>query len=529
MISDSVPLYLRPNVKVEPLYDLWYAWPYLIPPATAARNITERHFKIMESYLMSPELHQEAAKNPQFQGGPFMDYVCDRTLEIRTLMERTKRDRAPLLSLSKAIEELDRLIEQNARGYSMLPLYADIPEPLKGYVELVYDLNHQPSFRILEPLLYNSGYYDRSAQSLMMSMINGDDRPFVMSTPRLQDPGACHLPWAFDRAEVDRLFATLSAPASKGELRELLKLPEQQWVQFFSQQQPPPYQAYQNRGLRWRYFGHACILIETEGVSCLFDPVLSYTYESGISRYTYQDLPPVIDYVCITHNHTDHILFETLLQLRGKIRHIVVPATRTGALQDPSMALMLRRIGFRNVIELGEYDSCVSGPVTIIGLPFLGEHCDVNVPSKLVYLVRIGKHSLMLAADTCNMEPLMYRHVHRDWGDVEVLFIGMECNGAPLSWLFQPLLTRKLDREIDQSRRFAGSDFDQVWTMVRQFNCQQVYVYAMGQEPWLNYVLSLKYTAESKPIIESNRLLAACRERGILAERLFGEKEIFLD
>jgi hypothetical protein len=55
-----------------------------------------------------------------------------------------------------------------------------------------------------------------------------------------------------------------------------------------------------------------------------------------------------------------------------------------------------------------------------------------------------------------------------------------------------------------------------------------VYVYAMGQEPWLNYVMSLKYTEESRPITESNRLIAECRARGICAERLFGEKEILL-
>jgi hypothetical protein len=55
-----------------------------------------------------------------------------------------------------------------------------------------------------------------------------------------------------------------------------------------------------------------------------------------------------------------------------------------------------------------------------------------------------------------------------------------------------------------------------------------VYVYAMGQEPWLNYVMSLKYTEESRPIVDSNRLIAACRERDIRAERLFGEREMFI-
>jgi len=54
-------------------------------------------------------------------------------------------------------------------------------------------------------------------------------------------------------------------------------------------------------------------------------------------------------------------------------------------------------------------------------------------------------------------------------------------------------------------------------------------VYAMGQEPWLNYIMSVKYTEQSRPIIESNWLLEACREKGLTAERLFGEKEILID
>jgi hypothetical protein len=56
-----------------------------------------------------------------------------------------------------------------------------------------------------------------------------------------------------------------------------------------------------------------------------------------------------------------------------------------------------------------------------------------------------------------------------------------------------------------------------------------VSVYAMGQEPWLNYVMSIKYTEQSRPIVESNRLINECHARGMTAERLFGEKEILLN
>ena len=47
--------YLKQNVVAEPLVNGWYAWAHLIPPVTLSRNITERHLKIMESYIESPE------------------------------------------------------------------------------------------------------------------------------------------------------------------------------------------------------------------------------------------------------------------------------------------------------------------------------------------------------------------------------------------------------------------------------------------------------------------------------------------
>ncbi len=102
----------------------------------------------------------------------------------------------------------------------------------------------------------------------------------------------------------------------------------------------------------------------------------------------------------------------------------------------------------------------------------------------------------------------------------------MECDGAPLTWAYGPLLYEKLDRDMDHSRRLAGSDCNQGMNLVEIFNPKNVFVYAMGMEPWLEFISSIKYTDESKPIIESNNLLAKCIDKGIVAERLFGEKTI---
>ncbi|MEM7583475.1 MAG: MBL fold metallo-hydrolase [Acidobacteriota bacterium] len=523
-------VYLKSNVVAEPLVDRWYAWSHAISPATAAMNIVGRHLAIMESYVRNPQVHTAAVKNAKMRGGPFIDYPRPRVAEVKDLIARTKRDRAQMISFAEDIKKLDDMLRKEAVGYSLQPLYEKIPEGLRGYVELTYDLNNHPSFRVIEPLLYRSPLYEPSSQSMMLSLIDGDERPFILSTPRIQDEGDVHLEIPFADRGIDELFEMKKSPRSLGYIKERLGVngDGELFESFFTTREPPKYNNYEGEGMRWRYFGHACILLEARGVSILLDPILSYTYENDVSRYTYEDLPDRIDYVLITHNHQDHILFETMLQIRHKIGTVVVPRSSGGSLQDPSLKHLLEKLGFDDVRELEELDSIEIEGGEITGLPFFGEHGDLDIRSKLAYFVRLHDHTLMFAADSCNIEPVLYEKVHQLVGDVEVLFVGMECDGAPMSWVYGPLLTRSLDRKMDQSRRLAGSNFERAGNIVRCFNCKEVYVYAMGQEPWLDYITSIKYTPESNPIVASEALLEECKNKGLVAERLFGEKSILL-
>ncbi|MBL6449147.1 MBL fold metallo-hydrolase [Fulvivirga sp. 29W222] len=525
-------VYLKSNVVPEPLFEGWYAWSHLISPATAARNITDRHLKIINSYIQAPQIHAAAVKNPKMLGGPFMDFNgVDRKADVEVHKQQILERQQKMIELSDAIKELNSMLMNEAKGYSLEPLYEKVPDILKGYVELTYDTNNQPSYRFFESLLYKSEYYDDSYQSIALYLIEEDDRPFVLSTPRLSEEGVIHLRIPFNHKGIDELFKMQRVPNSYEKIRDELGIsPEDEEIfkTFFTETPPKPYEKYEGEGIRTRYFGHACILVETKDVSILADPVISYGYDSEISRYTYTDLPDEIDFVLITHNHQDHILFETLLQLRHKIKHIIVPRNGSGELQDPNLKLMFNHLGFDNVIELSEMDSIKIGDCEITGLPFLGEHADLNIATKLCHHVKFeDKLSVLFAADSCNIEPKLYEHVQKVIGNVDVLFLGMECDGAPLSWLYGPLITEKLDRDKDQSRRLAGSNYERGMHIVDQFSPKETYVYAMGQEPWLNYIMTIKYTPESNPIIASNKLIEDCKTRGTEAERLFGEKEIF--
>jgi hypothetical protein len=98
-----------------------------------------------------------------------------------------------------------------------------------------------------------------------------------------------------------------------------------------------------------------------------------------------------------------------------------------------------------------------------------------------------------------------------------------------VSWVYGPTFSKKPERERDRSRRGRGSDSDEALGLVNALRCKQVYVYAMGSEPWIQYVLDVHYHDDSPPIVHSKRFVEACRQRGIHAERLHGAKQIRLD
>lgn len=522
--------YLKPNLVLEPLIDGWYAWTHLVYPPTAALNMIGRHFKIMQSYIQAPHVHAAAVKNPKMLGGPFMNFEGNRAKEVQELMDNTKEKRKDWLELAQAIREMDALVTGHQDGYTLEPLYEKVPKALKGLVELSYDLYNRAGYRFFESLMYRSKYYLPQAQHFSMWLTSNDERPFVLSTARLLDDKSINLDIPFASKKVDALHALRKIPASYTYVRELVNCrPEEDVLlqSFLTTEAPPSYEKYKGDKVRMRYFGHACILIETKDTSILVDPVISYYgYQADVERFSYSQLPDEIDYVLITHNHQDHILFETMLSLRSRVKTIIVPESNIGSLQDPSLKMILQNIGFQNVVALGEMETIHFSNCTVTGLPFMGEHGDLDVKTKLCYIVKFEAFSMLFMADSCNVEPRLYDRIVSLIDPVDVIFLGMECDGAPYSWVYGPLLMEEVPRDKDGSRRLAGSDFNRGKALVDTFRPKELYVYAMGLEPWLEFISSVRYREDAHPIMASNQLVAYCRDRGVIAERLYGEKEI---
>jgi L-ascorbate metabolism protein UlaG (beta-lactamase superfamily) len=276
-------------------------------------------------------------------------------------------------------------------------------------------------------------------------------------------------------------------------------------------------------GLRVSYLGHAGLLLESAQTSILVDPVIAVRDDTyGDQVVSFSELPETIDYICVTHTHMDHVCVETLLQLRHKTGKVLVPKNSGGSIVDPSIKLMLQKIGF-DVMEFEDMESLRCPDGLIRAIPFLGEHADLNIRSKTAWYFEFAGQKVFSGADSSSLDERMYKRIQAIIGDVDLLFIGMECVGAPMSWLYGSLFTKPIPREVNESRRFNGSDCASAQKIVDIFKPSQVYIYALGMEPWFKYFMGVDYTEDARQITESGRLLDICKQNDVHADRLYAK------
>lgn len=530
--SAAQPMYLRPRVKIEPLLCRWPAWPHLIAPATHAMNLAYRHLAHLSSFVATPSVHIAAAADPSMVGGPFVCLQQKDVPRVRKLIQETRDSCAQLIEFAEEFRKLDTKLQDTQTGYGLDELYQTLPSVLKGLVELVYDLNNNPRINVTEEFLPDA-LSNRHTQEICLHDVADDGRTFFMSTPVLDAPNRLILKAPFDHPLIDDLAAMRLRPASLVELcNKHVDLIEQreQFLQMLTSEAPTRRQPqYTGEGVRIRYFGHACVLLQTAKTSILLDPITAWERNDGPASLTFADLPDHIDYVVITHCHQDHFVPEFLLQLRGRVGKIVVPPNGRGNLADPSMKLIGRSLGYRNVIVLDAFDSIELPEGEIVSLPFSGEHSGLDISSKQCVAITLQGKTALFMVDSDGIDQHSYRYIARRLNrDIEALFLGMECRGAPLSWLYGPLLSKPISRKDDESRRLSGSNCERAWGIVQELRSRRAYVYAMGQEPWMKHIMGLEYTPDSVQLTQSSAFIARCNAAGVEAKRLHGCEEFLL-
>jgi L-ascorbate metabolism protein UlaG (beta-lactamase superfamily) len=521
-------VYLKPGAKIEPLICRWVAWAHLISPGTHAMNLAFRHLPHLKSFVANPTIHAAAARDPAMLGGPFVALDECHVPEVRELMRDTTERCQALIDFAHAYRELNEKLQLRAKGASLDEFFEDLPAPLAGTVELLYDLNNHPKVKIFEELLF-SRLRPPGIQEICLHTAPDNNRPFFMSTPMIAAAERVFLKMTYDDPRLTTLAASRTSGACLSDLMLSLQVEEGQRAAFercFTPEQPQrvaPH--YLGDDVRLRYFGHACVLVQTRAVSVLIDPLTAWERDAEQATLTFSDLPDFIDYIVLTHAHQDHMVPEMLLQLRDRVGCIVVPRNDPGNLADPSMKLILRRLGYSNIVQLDAFESLAVPDGEIVSLPFLGEHAGLDIMSKHCVAVCVKGRKMLFMVDSDCVDPMLCRRIAERLHKVDALFIGMECHGAPLSWLYGPLCAKAISKRDDDSRRLSAADCERAWRIVSQLDCSSVFVYAMGQEPWLKHIMGLAYEPGSVQLVESERFIERCRGAGISAARLSGCRE----
>jgi L-ascorbate metabolism protein UlaG (beta-lactamase superfamily) len=521
------PRFLRPDIIIEPLVDRFYAWLHTVAPVQAAMNLAFMQVPMLESYLQSPQVHVNASRNPELRGGFFVNIDTSRSGEVRGLLASIKRDRAELLRFANAVAEAEEIVRNGATGFDLTPLYSKLPEALSGLVELAYDTNNQPSLRFIEPLVYESSAYTEDRQSVQLSRETGAERPFILSTPRLPSPDVLDLKIPFRHPGLAELFGARAKPTTLARLREVLELSDAEAAQLGGLLAEEPDLAgdrHIDGGGRIRYFGHACLVLQTPEGAIVTDPWVS-SDAAATGRFTYRDLPDYIDLVLITHGHQDHIVLETLLQLRGRVGAVVVPRSSRGNLADPSLALYLSHAGLP-VVEVDDFSEVEFPGGKVTATPFLGEHADLDIRAKSTYCVQLAGRTVFVGADSSGVDPGLYRYMRAHVGQVDLAFLGMECAGAPLTWLYGSLLTRPVTKKMSDSRTLSGSNAAQASAIMTELGASEAYVYAMGEEQWLvAHVMATSYNDDSYQLKQVDEFMSWCTAHGIKSGHLYGQHE----
>lgn len=526
-------LYLRDDVYFEPLFNGWYAWSYLVPPVHAARYVVNTHRRIMKSFVNNHELHISAVQEAVVTGGEFLNCSAEQVGAIHELIEHIDNQCNDLVRLSDAVTRLEEMLAEHTTGQSIEYLYPRVPAELRGFVELILDLQHRPTFRLIEPLLYRSRYYKPALQRLSFgTLARVDERPFVLSTPRLPDDKHLQVSLDFSSSLADQIFRSREMPLEARRISEIFEdvatAGALDYRELFTERRSKYERTPMNGGVRLEYTGHAGFLVQSANCAVLIDPVIASRAEGYADEvFGFSQLPPRIDFICLTHNHQDHVNLETLLQLRYKTDQVLVPKNNGGTLADPSIRLLLKQLGFC-VTEVDDLEEIALPGGRITSIPFLGEHGDLNIRSKTAWLIEIDGRKCFFGADSANPDLALYENLREVLSDLDVFAIGMECVGAPYTWLYGALHTKVVPKVIKESRRLNGSDCKQALSIIRMLQPRRVFIYALGREPWYKYFMGLQYDDHSVQIQECHKLTEACRDLGVSVEAMYGRKTLEL-
>src|SRR5882724_11447166 len=100
-LCEEQPVYLRANVKLEPLFCGWLAWSHLLAPVQSAMNVAFRYLPLLQSFVANPMVHIAATRDPKLFGGPFVHLSTEDVPKVKQLISTTRKRLERLLKLAE--------------------------------------------------------------------------------------------------------------------------------------------------------------------------------------------------------------------------------------------------------------------------------------------------------------------------------------------------------------------------------------------------------------------------------------------
>jgi hypothetical protein len=92
--------------------------------------------------------------------------------------------------------------------------------------------------------------------------------------------------------------------------------------------------------------------------------------------------------------------------------------------------------------------------------------------------------------------------------------------------MYGPLFPGPVARKLSLARRLNGADAAEAMVIIAAIGARRIFIYALGEEPWLQHVMATNYSPDSYQLLQAEELAASCAERGVDYRHLFGKATI---
>ncbi len=190
-----------------------------------------------------------------------------------------------------------------------------------------------------------------------------------------------------------------------------------------------------DQALRFVRLGHSTLMLQVGGKIWLTDPVFSKRASPvqwmGPKRFhpvpiKVEELPS-IEGVLISHNHYDHLDYDSIVQLKDRVKHFLVPL-------GIGKILISWGVAPEKITELDWWEKKKIGNVELVSTPaqhFSGRTLfDADETLWTSWVIRTPEHSIYFSGDTGYFEG--FKEIGEKYGPFDLAFL--ECGAYHQNW-----------------------------------------------------------------------------------------------